>query len=137
MTETPRSQRTISDGGTTLPFDPDDVSDEHRDTFIRGVLACEIWAYVLDKEPVDFVDELQDGDRLEAEWTKAMHGEENELGEAVADEYDIPYQYYGDRLVLDKEYQRRYRTAFSELDIEPSWQEKLVNTTFFSVMGRE
>lgn len=120
-----------------VPFDPDEVSDEYEDKFVRGTMACQIWAYVLEKDPGEFADELQDGGRLEAEWTTAMEGEEHELGVAVADEYGLPVNYYGDRMVLGAEYQRRYRKAFKVLGIEPSMKEKLLNAAFFEVLSRD
>lgn len=127
----------MSSNPAEVPFDPNEVSDEYKDRFIRGVMAAQIWAYVVGEEPEDFVGNMDDDGPISEEWDKAMNGEEHELGMAVANEYALPVNYYGGRAVLPKKYQRRYRRAFKKLGIEPSMKEKIVNGVFFAIMGQE
>lgn len=116
---------------------PDFDTDDERDEFICGVMAAQVWAYVVEEDTEDLLEEVRENEKLGEEYDKVLNGEEHEFGVAVADHYGLPIRYAGERVILPRKYKHRFNKINRKLGIEPSLKEKLANAIFFGVMGDE
>lgn len=118
-------------------YQPEFDSDAEADQFIRGVMACQVWARVVDEDAEELAELARSDDELAPEYEKMLEGEEHEFGVKMADHFGLPYTYAGDKVKLGRPYGERYRRAWVDLGVEPSMAEKIANSIFFGVLSRD
>lgn len=118
-------------------YQPEFDSDEEKDEFIRGVMACQVWAKVVKEPPEEIAQLARENEEIGEEYDKLLEGEDHEFGLKMADHFGLPYHHAGDSVKLGRPYGERYRKAWVELGVEPSMAEKIANKVFLGVITNE
>lgn len=118
-------------------FDDEELPDEEKDKFIRGVISMTVWSHVVDEPPIDVMRKASKDPDASREYDKLQEGEDHEFGVAMADLYGIPYRYAGDSVKLEYPWGKRFKDAWVKVGVEPSLAERIVNTAFLGVLSRD
>lgn len=110
---------------------------EKDEQIARGVLVCEVWSDVLQKDSEDVMEAVRENENLAEEFDSLLLGESHEFGRVIADHFGLPYHPAGNSIKLGQPYGSRYQQAWIDVGVEPSTAEKIANAVVFGVLGRE